>query len=547
MCNTSRVLELVLTIGLCLAWFEAASALECPDYITEDWDDKPTCAWLRNDTNKLITFGPSGFYASSGDYNDDYWLGGITVLRPGEMRVVVAFDNDGWGAANWSTPLWRTFIYIDGVLAGFLHMKIDLGAGVVHDFEYSLGGVRWVDGFDHMFLPVGDRYYSYTVQDKWNYDRAVFDVFFTISSQTTFYGNMGYLPPDTSSDPGRLNVMSYNTYLLIGPTGFGAKQDYCERAARIAAYANRIFANVDILVLQELASQDTCTPDAEQLATGEFLCCGPDKPFRDRTFLLNGEPLANGDTGPTETGGVVIMSRYPNSLHGSERASVDYEDSPWSLDPEDEVHYIFRASVGECSGGDCQMDKGFLRVKFTKSAALPGGTVSQDYYIIGTHLQADAGVADRNARTSQLNAIRQHIRALPKNVPILIAGDLNTELDEIVDMHAVLDAESGTLRGPLYASENYQVNYYAHLQHDVIDYQFQQYDWILRSRHGRALASFDRRYLTIRDMTWGRADLSDHEAVLAEIEVPEPRIAWMQLAALASIALQRRYRSSRPC
>ena len=538
MTRSPLVLRHLLAALLCVTCTEAASALECPDYISEDWDDKPTCAWLRNDTDKTLYFDPFVFYASSGDLNDDYWIGPSLVLLPGELKVVAAFDSDGWGAFNWDTAMGASAIYIDGVLAGYLHMKIDLGAGVVHDFEYSLG-TRWVDGFDLLFLDVGGTYYSYVVQDKWNYDRAVFDVFFTISSQTTLQGNMGYLPPDTSDDPGHLNVMSYNTYLLLGPSSAFGKQDYCERADRIATYGPRIFANVDILVLQELASQDTCTPDAEQLATGEFLCCGPDKPFRDRTSLLNGEPLVNGDLGPSETGGVVIMSRYPDSLHGSHVAQVDYEDSPWSLGHDDEVHYIFRSSVGECSGIDCTMDKGFLRVKFTKPAQGPDGPVSQDYYIIGTHLQADAGAADRNARSAQFNAIRGHIAALPSDVPILIAGDLNTEHDEIDPMHWALNAHSGTWQGPLYASENYQVNYYAHLQHDSIDYSFARYDWVLASNHGPAPASFDWRYLTIRDLTWGRADLSDHEAVLAEIQVPEPSPAWMQLGMLASLALLR--------
>ena len=239
----SHLLRFLLVTILCAGLAQTAGALECPDYITEDWDDKPTCAWLRNDTDKTLTFGPFVFYASSGDYNDDYWMGGVNVLRPGELKVVVAFDSDGWGAFNWDTAAGASAIYVDGVLAGYLHMLIDLGAGVVQDFEYSIGQ-GWVDGFDQMILNTDGEFYTYTVQDKWNYDRAVFDVFFTISSQVTAQGNMGYVPPDTRDDPTRLNIMSWNTYLLIGPTGFGAKQDYCERAARIANNAHRIFANV---------------------------------------------------------------------------------------------------------------------------------------------------------------------------------------------------------------------------------------------------------------------------------------------------------------
>lgn len=526
---------LIFPLVLLVGFTGTAAALECPDFIAEDWDDKPTCAWIRNDTNETITVSPWQIYQDSGDLNDDYWRGGDTVIPPGELRVVVGLDNDGWGVANYDTVRGKSNIQIGSKPAGtFLYMEADIWAGIVGDFEYSLNGSAWVDGFAEETRNIAGTDYKFTVADKWNYARAVFDVFFTISSQTTNQGNMGYLPPDTKDDPFRLNVMNYNTYLLLGPTATSGKLDYCERAQRIADNASRIFANVDILVMEELASQDTCTPDAEDLADEEFLCCGTDKPFRDRTLLLNGNPLVNGPAGPSETGGVVIMSRYPNSLAGNVRAMADYTDTASSFSDEDEVHYIFREDNGECFGkdpigvgsgvADCLMDKGFLRVKFTKSVTLPGKTISQDYYIIGTHSQAEKNAESKAARTKQYKAIAAYADALPEDVPIIIVGDLNTEQDEINSMYTTLNAASevppyyNSRKGPLRFSENYYANYYALLQHESNDGKRDNFDWILYSEHGLKPSQFNWRYLSIRDKTWGRGDLSDHEAVLAEFE-----------------------------
>lgn len=528
---------LISLLVLLVGFTGTAAALECPDFIAEDWDDKPTCAWIRNDTNETITVSPWQIYQDSGDLNDDYWRGGDTVIPPGELRVVVGLDNDGWGAFNYDTVRGRSDIQIGSKPAGtFLYMEADISAGIVGDFEYSLNGSAWVDGFAEETRNIAGTDYKFTVADKWNYARAVFDVFFTVSSQTTNQGNMGYLPPDTKDDPFSLTIMNYNTYLLLGPDALWAqKPDYCERAKRIADNASRIFANVDILVIEELASLDTdCLPYTGALFL-DTICCGEDKPFRDRTFLLNGDP-GLGFGGPSNTGGVVIMSRYPNSLAGNGRVSADYTNAPSSFSEEDEVHYVFREANGECFGedpigvgsgvSDCLMDKGFLRVKFTKSVSLPGKTISQDYFITGTHSQAETNAESKAARTKQYEAIAAYAAALPQDVPIIIVGDLNTEQDEINSMYTTLNAASelppyyDSRKGPLRFSENYSVNYYALLQHESDDGKRDNFDWILYSNHGLKPSGFSYRYLPIRDNTWGRGDLSDHEAVLAEFDFP---------------------------
>ena len=97
----SVLLTLILFLGF--AFSGQVLALDCPDFISEDWDDKPICAWVRNDTLKTITITPWDIYQDSGDLNDDYWRGKNTIIPPGELRVVVGIDNDGWGATNYDT------------------------------------------------------------------------------------------------------------------------------------------------------------------------------------------------------------------------------------------------------------------------------------------------------------------------------------------------------------------------------------------------------------------------------------------------------------
>ena len=75
-------MQLTRTIlnGIVLLWLmvtampSMAAGSDCPDYLSEDWEDKPFCVWLKNDTQqtiKLLSWKP---YANSADINDDYRL-----------------------------------------------------------------------------------------------------------------------------------------------------------------------------------------------------------------------------------------------------------------------------------------------------------------------------------------------------------------------------------------------------------------------------------------------------------------------------------------
>jgi len=495
----------------------------CEDYPWTLNDEGVQCLWIRNDSPDIIYV--TDFYPyndNDPDLNDDYFIQIPKTINPGETIPFASIDDRGFGSDDLNDLIkFRAEVRIGNIqapatYAAYLSAKIHWLFGTVDDFEFGVNAAdSWHDDdtnsitnytlLDGITIPY--RTY-YTDSENWE---AVYS--FRRNADINKM-SMGFELPDTSNDGTKINVMNWNTYLLIGPTGVtSGKPDYCARAKMIYDERNRIFKNVDILVLEELASQDYCTPDAEELATGEYLCCGPDKPFRDRTSLLNGEPLVNGVAGPENTGGVVIMSKYPNSLTRGNKKDIDSSDTITQSGKNYEIHYLFTSLSGECSGFDCSMDKGFLKIKFTKG--------NMDYYIIGTHSQADPGADDKAARRKQWQAIKKHIDTLPTDAAILIVGDLNTEQVEISimknDLYAAEYGKDTTVGRGLLFTEHYRTNSY------VSGQIRKEYDWILYSKHGLKPSNMTWRILPVRGnfKHFLAGDLSDHHAVIAELDFVE--------------------------
>nr|AKN40428.1 hypothetical protein [Vibrio tasmaniensis] len=513
---TINILKIILLFCLILTAVPSmAAGSNCPDYLSEDWDDKPFCVWLKNDTQqtiKLLSWKP---YAKSADINDDYWLShdwsqGVLTLKPGELKIVAGIDDDGWGVFNYDTVKFRGEVEINGARHYSVYISADIRAGIVNDFEYGVSEPSpWVDGHDTTILNFNGSRYTMGVDDEYDASRSKWDAMFSILDTTS--GPSGFSLADHSDNPKKINLMTWNTFLLIGP-GVGGKQDYCQRAKAISDNKNTLFQNVDVVVLSELASQASCTPDAEELAVKEFLCCGPDKPFRDRTSLLNGTPLADGPLGLSETGGVIIMSRYPNSLSVGTKREARKANSIEGYHDNDEVHYEYGADVNECASDECIMDKGYLKVKFTKTV----GNQQQDYYIIGSHTQSAPGQANENARHKQFQAMRRMADSLPLDAPIVFAGDFNIESNEVSRTAATLNADFGfaTFWNDLRYSADGHSNYY------VFDEEGRsvqkQYDFVVPFK-GALKPVYQISWVLPMTSSVSRVDLSDHHAVVSEL------------------------------
>jgi hypothetical protein len=363
---------------------------------------------------------------------------------------------------------------------------------------------------------------------------------FPYMPELTFFGIHSpltdrYTPPDTSDDANKLNVMTYNIAAPLAPNLW--LQD--ERHRILADYGNTYFKNVDILVLTEAGvivpefedNQDFVDP--LDLVT-EHLCCGDDKPFQQRTTILNGDPEF---FSISDNGGVVVLSKG----NGLVVDGHPIPDIRWLLYPhlnlpvDEELHY--RYSVPECPPGlvplrchgfeqevpllffyemlsdmfgtevDLHPDKGYLKVKYTKS--VDGN--NEDYYIIASHTTPEA--EHRLFREAQLGAMGRQAGDLPGDARVLYVGDFNTENEEVGDMLSILGVRSCYGKYEGYSPS--MNNFYHAAQAGLTN---KRLDWILPFSNGANQPLVKARALTMRHPSVAPFDLSDHDALLAELD-----------------------------
>ncbi|OAJ33592.1 sphingomyelin phosphodiesterase [Piscirickettsia salmonis] len=191
-----------------------------------------------------------------------------------------------------------------------------------------------------------------------------------------------YLRDD--QDDRSLTVATYNVQLWPGYAGVAMRMNEASMRAQLIPQKIKHY---DVVVVEELMS----------------------KGYRD-TFInvmKQDYPYYYGPTSSAKllTGGQMIFSHWP--IVTTEYAKEVFND---------------------CSGVDCGSAKGVLYTKIQKGQML--------YNIIGSHLQAIEGessaVKDTIARDQQFEQLKQFIdaRNLPKDQPVIIAGDLNVDYQE---------------------------------------------------------------------------------------------------------------------
>jgi endonuclease/exonuclease/phosphatase family metal-dependent hydrolase len=453
----------------------ALAVLGGPAFGLEACPDGSTCVHLRNSTQSVISFNAQKYYDSDDEMElgDDYWFPvPASDLYPGESAMVLEID-DFQEIFNDTVAAFRGSLSIDGTTRSSLYVLAEV-AWVTGAVEYSMAthsGDTWHDPDTHR--QVTRTFGATSLQIHARRDGS--DIVFTIHDPV---GMLGFVP-DAAPSASELTIMNFNTYLLLGPSALVvAKPDYCERAEQIVSALSSL--NIDVVVLNEIASRDIlCPVDAYTLVVDHL--AGPGRPFPYRSQFLNGTP-SEGLLGPTSTGGVVILSKYP-------------------------IETVRHHEFADGSGEDALMPKGFLHARVTKTVA----GQSRVYNVIGTHLQAGGGSAEVAVRRAQRSEIATYVRGLPATQPILVSGDLNTAAGEIPGFLSELQAaHAGFDDIVLYSSSDDQ-NYYS-------DSRAERLDWIVYSLHGRAPASMYWRYLPMRvthSDHYPAGDLSDHEAVYA--------------------------------
>lgn len=234
-----------------------------------------------------------------------------------------------------------------------------------------------------------------------------------------FFGTIG---PTADSDNGdKITVVSYNTYL-----GTPSKPDKCTRAFEMIEVLSTL--DTDVLVLNEMNTWDNDCYDAFQLAsylwegqpTATLIIdtdyAGGDdgmgsSPQGSGVFpyisqFVSGVPENNSDGYENESGGTVILSKYPLQMM---------------------INQTF-TSLGSSA------EKGYIAVKITKT--------DQDYYIIATHTQAGQTTDTIDIKKSQLAQIGAYLDTNPfdPDARVIIAGDLNTPGYEYYSDNSCWDA-----------------------------------------------------------------------------------------------------------
>ena len=534
--NHQHIIEkswLAMTLTILFGLFSSPlyADRDCEDYSNGDdgWDgyghQAEECIWFYNDTNDAIMIHRWDNYDDSEDADggDDVktfnplWeadqAGRYLYLPPGRFTPVAWIDDNDWSPMWYDQAPkieWRTFVEANNAIFKTGYIKAAIAFGQVTNYEFRLReGDSWLDSQAYKDITSnGKKYRIYGADSGINGDQYDTDRVFTIrelDEDGNEFGNLGYVPPDTSKDSNKLNVMNFNTYLLDV-----FKPHKIERAKATAYAKERLFENVDILVLNEIAHRSgNGNWDGVELVND--LCCDADDIFQDKTDYVDGEPTTEF---PTTSGGVIILSKYKNSL------SEEYQEK-----------------FNQASGADDLMPKGFMRVKFTK----PGDNGSKEYVILGTHLQADAGNTEANIRVSQMTQMKKAGDAIDDNIPVIYVGDFNVEeyyshngekRSEFDNMEAALNADIffDNKTGPLRWSDEWESNFWPNGDHEGTPVT-EAYDFILHSRAHPQPTANTWRYLPLLSdksyMPTGAAEhLSDHHAVVAELDYTNREKDW---------------------
>lgn len=320
-------------------------------------------------------------------------------------------------------------------------------------------------------------------------------VYITIGADS--FGELG--PSRDASNENKLTVTSYNTYL-----GTDTKPERCERAEALKTALASIGS--DVLVLEEMNLRESGCTDGLELAaylwTGDGTETGDD--------ILENNSYANSQSGTgtspqkagafpyisqfvsgiavdgdeNETGGVVILSKYP-------------------------VTMIKNVTFGHRRTAE---QKGFLVAKVTKG--------TKDYYVVATHPDWKSGYRD-----DQIGDIEGYLTTtgdIPANARVILAGDLNT------------DGKSGQLAGlgvdvgyagatNTYANQT-NTQYFPVSRYSPVDFYKcctgnENIDWVQPmvsvnpARSFTAPSSFSWYVHPVRDVNFRFAELSDHFAV----------------------------------
>ena len=258
-----------------------------------------------------------------------------------------------------------------------------------------------------------------------------------------------------------LRIVSWNIF-MVPPAIF--KSDQVNRARMVGEVLEK--SGADVIILQEAFMKKTRKLLEQKLSPLYPYNSG--KPQGGNLFKVNC--------------GVWILSRLP------------LED----------VKFI---KYKDCQGSDCFGKKGAYLFTVTKNG--------HRAYLLGTHVQSGPAAATRQKQFAQLAAETAHV---PDTEPLLILGDLNTDLHQTAEHAAMLQtlqAEDGPMDGQAYsyAADNDLAKRFFGEPSSTLDY-------LLVRDKSKKISAVTRTILKFTSTAFGTykfVDLSDHYALKAEV------------------------------
>jgi endonuclease/exonuclease/phosphatase family metal-dependent hydrolase len=396
--------------------------------------------------------------------SSSHWDNNQALIEPWQISTPVMRTNRTTGITNGSD------FYFDVIVSGvndtvILEIKLT-GTFIGSNMWHSARG----NGFDHPWYNDNQFYQQSFVFEGKNcllkYQSAFtgsYDDITFVLHETTPYP---LISASDATDPGVLNVLSYNIFMLSPPLSFSDQNTR-------AAYLKNSVGQYDVLFIQEAfdntAREDYLIPELSTI-------------FPYHTNVLDIPGTVN------EDGGTMFFSKWP----------IEYDTG-----------HVYQS----CYSFECLSNKGVSYARINK--------LGQAYHLFNTHTQAFIGDEEIESRKNQIKEIRSFIDffSIPNSEPVIVGGDLNIDLyanhsNEYDSMFLFLNALEPTYSGHPYTFQT-ELNYYASSGPD------EYLDYLLPIADFKQPLSFFNEARILRqvsDPMWGKFDMSDHFAVYGRFE-----------------------------
>jgi endonuclease/exonuclease/phosphatase family metal-dependent hydrolase len=404
-----------------------------------------TSVYLQNNSEYTLTFKSFTQTGTGGNLPRDKWnhIPTTQEIQPGE-RIKITWFSRNSGITNGKNFIFSQTLTLPWDQSKEIVLQQHVTGTLTHStMKHKVAGI-----FETPWTT--DRRIQ-NVQLQAERFHLVYRSYFKIGSddmEYVFFKAADFSSPKQQDSDKTLRIMAYNVYMRYPRAFFLDGQ--LARAQIFPIEIKRAFEGdkIDLFVFSEAFDPES------------------------RTSLINGLKLLGfhhytpnvGQRGTIkQDGGVFIMSKFPIVSNSS-------------------VVFL------DCSGTDCLAEKGVVYAKIKKNENI--------YHVFGTHTQAWWN--NHDIRVKQIKQIIEFKNSLklPKNEPVIYAGDLNVDMvrfpDQEEEMRRILNAESSKTTGPLKYTFDPVINQLAQSEdkskkvQEILDYVYYSKDHLKPNENGKS-------------------------------------------------------------